>query len=90
MAVVVSLREVVNEMADCKDHHVAYLNRAGASVLPVIGIAYDTDSVKYELVFPRPRAAWMLSGSVKDHNCIDLEQHPVDSKARNGNQGLSR
>jgi hypothetical protein len=45
---------------------VAYLNRAGATVLPIAGLAYDTDTVKYEMVFPRPRAAWLLPGSVVD------------------------
>jgi hypothetical protein len=47
---------------------VAYLNRAGASVLPIVGLAFDTDTVKYELVFPRPRAAWLLPGSVIDQD----------------------
>jgi hypothetical protein len=45
---------------------VLYLNRAGASVVPAAGIAYHTDFVQYELVFPRPKAAWMLPGSTKD------------------------
>lgn len=43
---------------------VAYLNRAGASVLPVAGVIYDSDpSVSYELIFPRPRVAWQLPWS---------------------------
>ncbi len=43
-----------------------YLNRAGATILPVAGLAYRTPCVKYELVFPRPRAAWLLPGSTID------------------------
>jgi hypothetical protein len=43
---------------------VAYLNRAGASVLPVAGVIYDPDpSVSYELIFPRPRISWQLPWS---------------------------
>jgi hypothetical protein len=43
---------------------VAYLNRAGASVLPVAGVIYDPDpSISYELIFPRPRVAWQLPWS---------------------------
>jgi hypothetical protein len=43
---------------------VAYLNRAGASVLPIGGVIYEpTPQVRYELVFPRPRAYWQLPGS---------------------------
>ncbi len=43
---------------------VAYLNRAGASVLPVVGVIYAPDpSVSYELIFPRPRIAWQLPWS---------------------------
>lgn len=43
---------------------VAYLNRAGASVLPVVGVIYDPNpSVSYELIFPRPRVAWQLPWS---------------------------
>jgi hypothetical protein len=43
---------------------VAYLNRAGASVLPVAGVIYDPDPyVSYELIFPRPRVSWQLPWS---------------------------
>lgn len=43
---------------------VAYLNRAGASVLPLGGVIYEpTPEVSYELVFPRPRLWWLLPGS---------------------------
>lgn len=43
---------------------VAYLNRAGASVLPIAGVIYDPDpSVSYELIFPRPRISWQLPWS---------------------------
>lgn len=51
---------------------VAYLNRAGISVLPIVGLAYDTPTVKYEMVFPRPRAAWLLPGSI-----VDRDEHWV-------------
>ncbi len=45
---------------------VAYLNRAGASVLPVGGVIYDpSPEISYELVFPRPRVWWLLPGSNK-------------------------
>ena len=37
---------------------VAYLNRAGASVLPVAGVLYEpSPDVRWELIFPRPRVA---------------------------------
>ena len=40
---------------------VAYLNRAGASVLPVAGVIHEaSDDVRWELIFPRPRVAWRL------------------------------
>jgi hypothetical protein len=43
---------------------VAYLNRAGASVLPVAGVIYDPNpSISYELIFPRPRVSWQLPWS---------------------------
>ncbi len=43
---------------------VAYLNRAGASVLPIGGVIYEpTPEVSYELIFPRPRLWWLLPGS---------------------------
>ena len=46
---------------------VAYLNRAGASVLPVAGVIYDPNpSVSYELIFPRPRVSWQLPWSNPD------------------------
>lgn len=42
----------------------AYLNRAGASVLPIVGVIYDPDPfVSYELIFPRPRISWQLPWS---------------------------
>ena len=43
-----------------------YLNRAGPTILPAVGLAYRTPCVKYELIFPRPRAAWLLPGSTID------------------------
>lgn len=44
---------------------VAYLNRAGASVLPVAGVIYEpTPDVRWDLIFPRPRVAWQLPCSV--------------------------
>jgi hypothetical protein len=40
---------------------VVYLNRAGASVIPAAGlIVKPSDSVRWELIFPRPRAALRL------------------------------
>lgn len=46
---------------------VAYLNRAGASVLPVAGVIYAPDpSISYEAIFPRPRIAWQLPWSNPD------------------------
>ncbi|TWU21237.1 DUF6268 family outer membrane beta-barrel protein [Bythopirellula polymerisocia] len=43
---------------------VAYLNRAGATVLPIGGVIYEpTPDVSYELIFPRPRFWWLLPGS---------------------------
>jgi hypothetical protein len=42
----------------------AYLNRAGASVLPIFGVLYEpTPDMRWELVFPRPRVAWQTVGS---------------------------
>lgn len=42
---------------------VAYLNRAGASVLPVAGVIYEqTDDMRWDLIFPRPRVSWRLPG----------------------------
>ncbi|MEQ8210941.1 MAG: DUF6268 family outer membrane beta-barrel protein [Lacipirellulaceae bacterium] len=41
-----------------------YLNRAGNSLFPAAGVIYTPDdATKYELIFPRPRAAWQLAGS---------------------------
>ncbi len=46
---------------------VAYLNRAGASVLPVAGVIYEpTPEVSYELILPRPRFWWLLPGSNRE------------------------
>ena len=43
---------------------VAYLNRAGATVLPIGGVIYEpTPDVSCELIFPRPRLWWLLPGS---------------------------
>jgi hypothetical protein len=43
----------------------AYLNRAGASVLPIAGVIYQPDpTMRWELVFPRPRVAWQTANSV--------------------------
>jgi hypothetical protein len=44
---------------------VAYLNRAGASVMPVAGMIRDVDAdLRLELIFPRPRVLWRTAGSV--------------------------
>jgi len=44
---------------------VAYLNRAGASVLPVFGaILEPSPDLRVELLFPRPRVAWRTAASV--------------------------
>jgi len=44
---------------------VAYLNRAGTSVLPVGGVIFEPSSdVKWELIVPRPRVAWRLPGGI--------------------------
>ncbi|MCH7753004.1 MAG: hypothetical protein IH898_12745 [Planctomycetes bacterium] len=44
---------------------VAYLNRAGASVLPVAGVIYEpTPDVRWDLIFPRPKVAWRLPWGV--------------------------
>jgi len=43
----------------------AYLNRAGASVLPIFGVIHEGQpGVRYELVFPRPRILWQTAGSL--------------------------
>jgi hypothetical protein len=45
---------------------VAYLNRAGASVMPVFGMIRDVDAdLRLELIFPRPRVLWRTAGSVE-------------------------
>jgi hypothetical protein len=44
---------------------VAYLNRAGASVLPIVGVIHEPDpTARYELVFPRPRLARQTAASL--------------------------
>jgi hypothetical protein len=44
---------------------VVYLNRAGASVLPVAGVIHKPSAdTRWELIFPRPRLAWRTQGSV--------------------------
>lgn len=47
---------------------VVYLNRAGYSVVPAAGLTYDAGDIKVDLVFPRPRAAWRLGGSVTNQD----------------------
>ncbi len=42
---------------------VVYLNRAGLSVVPAAGLMYDRGDMKIDLIFPRPRIAWLLPGS---------------------------
>ncbi|MEM6331039.1 MAG: DUF6268 family outer membrane beta-barrel protein [Planctomycetota bacterium] len=42
---------------------VVYLNRAGLSVVPAAGLTYDSGAFKMDLIFPRPRLAWLLPGS---------------------------
>ena len=43
----------------------AYLNRAGANVLPIFGVFYEpSPDVKVEALFPRPRIYWRTAGSV--------------------------
>jgi hypothetical protein len=45
---------------------VAYVNRAGASVLPVFGVIHDANpDLRLELIFPRPRVSWRTAGSVE-------------------------
>lgn len=42
----------------------AYVNRAGASVLPIFGVIHEPrPDLRLELVFPRPRIAWQTAGS---------------------------
>lgn len=42
---------------------VVYLNRAGLTVVPAAGLMYDRGDLKVDLIFPRPRVAWLLPGS---------------------------
>lgn len=43
---------------------VTYVDGGWAKVVPVAGVVYEpNDDVSYELVFPRPRAAWRLARS---------------------------
>jgi hypothetical protein len=43
---------------------VAYLNRAGATVLPIGGVIIDrSPDLHWELIVPRPRIAWRLAGA---------------------------
>ncbi|HMO87107.1 MAG TPA: DUF6268 family outer membrane beta-barrel protein [Lacipirellulaceae bacterium] len=45
---------------------VAYLNRAGASVLPVAGVIFEPrPDLRFEGIFPRPRVLWRLADSVE-------------------------
>ncbi len=42
----------------------AYLNRAGASVLPIFGVMFEpTPTSRFEAIFPRPRFLWQTPGS---------------------------
>lgn len=46
---------------------VAYLNRAGASVMPVAGVIFEPRAdLRVEGIFPRPRVLWRLDGSMPD------------------------
>jgi hypothetical protein len=46
---------------------VAYLNRAGASVLPIFGVMFDpTPDTRFEAIFPRPRFMWRTPDSQPD------------------------
>lgn len=39
----------------------AYVNRAGASVLPIGGVIYEANpDMRWEILFPRPKVAWRL------------------------------
>ncbi|MEN1681038.1 MAG: DUF6268 family outer membrane beta-barrel protein [Planctomycetota bacterium] len=40
-----------------------YVNRAGLSVFPALGLMYDDGQKQIDLIFPRPRIAWLLPGS---------------------------
>jgi len=47
---------------------VAYLNRAGANVLPVGGVIIENSpNMKWELIVPRPRIAWRMPGAHDEH-----------------------
>jgi hypothetical protein len=44
---------------------VAYLNRAGATVMPIFGVFFEPrPDLKVEALFPRPRIYWRTAGSV--------------------------
>jgi hypothetical protein len=46
---------------------VAYVNRAGASVLPVAGVIFEPQpDMRVEAIFPRPRVLWRMAGSVQN------------------------
>jgi len=46
---------------------VAYYNRAGTTVLPIGGVIYEpSPDMKWELIVPRPRIAWRMSGGIPD------------------------
>lgn len=48
---------------------VAYLNRAGATVLPVAGLIVESDELprtRIDLIFPRPRFSWQTDASTPE------------------------
>lgn len=48
---------------------VAYLNRAGATVLPVAGLIVESDELprtRIDLIFPRPRFSWQTEASTPE------------------------
>jgi hypothetical protein len=48
---------------------VAYLNRAGATVLPVAGLIVESDELprtRIDLIFPRPRFSWQTAASTPE------------------------
>ena len=48
---------------------VAYLNRAGATVLPVAGLIVESDELprtRLDLIFPRPRFSWQTAASTPE------------------------
>lgn len=68
---------------------VAYLNRAGASVLPVAGVIYEPSSdIKWELIFPRPRVAWRLPGGIP--GCGDERWFYLGGEFGNGVWSIER